>query len=106
MQEVLLQQRFIGMKFLKNITWLKMPHGQRVAAVAVLCMILVVTVVKVHVSRHWSVPAEVDERMDELAKFREEIDSAQIDTSVIKKRKTREKTTQVHDREIEDIPVY
>lgn len=83
-----------------------MPRGQRVAALVVLCLILVVTAVRFHVLRHQSVPVEVEERMEELAKFRDEIDSAQIDTTVVEKRKTRKKEVSVPVREIEEVPVY
>lgn len=83
-----------------------MPRGQRVAALVVLCLILVVTAVRFHVLRHQSVPVEVEERMEELAKFRDEIDSAQIDTTVVEKRKARKKEVAVLVREIEEVPVY
>lgn len=83
-----------------------MPRGQRVAALVVLCLILVVTAVRFHVLRHQSVPVEVEERMEELAKFRDEIDSAQIDTTVVEKRKVRKKEVAVPVREIEEVPVY
>lgn len=83
-----------------------MPRGQRVAALVVLCLILVVTAVRFHVLRHQSVPIEVEERMEELAKFRDEIDSAQIDTTVVEKRKARKKEVAVPVREIEEVPVY
>mgnify|MGYP001776038572 FL=1 len=83
-----------------------MPRGQRVAALVVLCLILVVTAVRFHVLRHQSVPVEVEERMEELAKFRDEIDSAQIDTTVVEKRKARKKEVAVPVREIEEVPVY
>ena len=83
-----------------------MPRGQRVAALVVLCLILVLTAVIFHVLRHQSVPVEVEERMEELAKFRDEIDSAQIDTTVVEKRKARKKEVAVPVREIEEVPVY
>lgn len=83
-----------------------MPRGQRVAALVVLCLIFVVTAVRFHVLRHQSVPVEVEERMEELAKFRDEIDSAQIDTTVVEKRKARKKEVAVPVREIEEVPVY
>ena len=83
-----------------------MPRGQRVAALVVLCLILVVTAVRFHVLRHQSVPVEVEERMEELAKFRDDIDSAQIDTTVVEKRKARKKEVAVPVREIEEVPVY
>lgn len=83
-----------------------MPRGQRVAALVVLCLILMVTAVRFHVLRHQSVPVEVEERMEELAKFRDEIDSAQIDTTVVEKRKARKKEVAVPVREIEEVPVY
>lgn len=83
-----------------------MPRGQRVAALVVLCLILVVTAVRFHVLRHQSVPVEVEERMEELAKFRDEIDSAQIDTTVVEKRKARKKEVAVPVREIEEVSVY
>ena len=83
-----------------------MPRGQRVAALVVLCLILMVTAVRFHVLRYQSVPVEVEERMEELAKFRDEIDSAQIDTTVVEKRKTRKKEVAVPVREIEEVPVY
>lgn len=83
-----------------------MPRGQRVAALVVLCLILMVTAVRFHVLRHQSVPVEVEERMEELAKFRDEIDSAQIDTTVVEKRKACKKEVAVPVREIEEVPVY
>ncbi len=94
------------MKFLQKTAWLRIPRGQRVAVLAVLCLILLVTVVRYYVSRHQSLPVEVEEMMEELDRFRAEIDSAQIDTTINEKRKEKKKVEQIPVREIEEIPVY
>lgn len=97
---------FMKVKFLQKTAWFKMPRGQRVAVLAVLCLILSVTVVRYYVSRHQSIPVAVEEKMEDLAKFCAEIDSAHIDTTVNDKRKERKKVEPSPVREMEEIPVY
>lgn len=85
--------------------WFKMSRPQRIAAIVIVAMIMVVTIIQVSMSRSTPLPDEMERRALELAGFQAAIDSAGIDTIKPLPRKKPSKQP-VADREIEPIPTF
>lgn len=87
--------------------WFKMSKPQRIAALVLIVLIMAVTAIKVSMTRSKPLPQEVETRAIELAKFRQEIDSAKIDTVLpTRRKKTQQKAGSSIERQMEIIPTH
>ncbi len=60
--------------------WFKMSKPQRTAAIILIILIAAISALRIALSRSTHLPEHTEQRAIELAKFREAIDSAKIDT--------------------------
>ena len=90
---------------MKITEWFNMSRPQRIASVILIVLIVIVTAVRLSVSHNKPLPSQIEQRAIELARFRADIDSADIDTTLPVKKPKPPKAAH-SDRQIEQIPAF
>ncbi len=86
--------------------WFKMSRPQRIASMVIVVIIVAITALRILLPRNKPLPAQVEQRAIELAKFRHTIDTTAIDTVPRRRKKAPRQSTATPPREIEEIPTY
>ena len=85
--------------------WFNMSRPQRIASIILVALIVIVTAVRMSLSRNKPLPEQVEQRALKLARFRADIDSAGIDTATTIK-KPKQPKPPAPDRKVEQIPTF